>query len=249
MRTTRFRSLATMFAAAVSLAVGTLAAGPAHADTFYGPPNPAPAGAPTLPTVNGAYSQPLNVYSGGPASAFTSEVIEVPFNSSTSGTTARTYTANGSNAQRIYFQKVGAATVYPTADHVVAQSWSTYRILHYTQNGPLCLDADGSHGAPGGGSAVTWFSCDPAFANQPNQLWLYKPVGGDSAIYNLAASQTVGNKLTVAPIVADAPSTGNLSLQLPPRSAQSAGWVIRDMTGAPPSWGECAGTSCVILVG
>ena len=72
----------------------------------------------------------------------------------------------------------------------------------------------GPTGAPGAGSAVSWYGCDPNFANQPNQLWTYAPVAhranGDastpSALVNigsLASSQTSMDVRT-APILAAA---------------------------------------------
>jgi hypothetical protein len=248
MRTTRLMSLA-MTVAAASLAAITLSAGLAQADTLYGPTGTP--GGPTLPTTAGTFGNPTNIYTGGTIGDFTNQVIEVPNNSADSGTGARTYTVNGSNAQRIYFQHVSTATVYPTADHV-AQSWGAYRIVHFTQNGQLCLDADGSDGAPGAGAAVTWFACDPNATNQPNQLWLTKPGGGQSAIYNLEASQTVGNNLTQAPILARVNhTTGALQLHAQQGvSANDGKWLLRDMTTTGrPSWGSCnPDLSCTIAV-
>ncbi|HWM03375.1 MAG TPA: hypothetical protein VNP92_13665 [Actinophytocola sp.] len=248
MRTTRLKSLTMTFAAAaVSLAAITLAAGTASADTQYGPPGTP--GAPTLPTTSGTFGNPVNIYSGGTIGDSTNQVIEVPFNSSASGTGARVYTVNGSNAQRIYFQRVTTATVHPTAGDA-SQQVGAYRIVHFTQDGQLCLDADGSNGAPGAGSAVTWFECDPNSTNQPNQLWLYQPGGGHPAIYNLEAAQAVGNHLNTAPVLANANiTTGALQLQAQQNTTPwTAGWLLRDMTGGHPNWGSCDSVSCTIAV-
>lgn len=249
MRTTRLMSLTMIFAAAaVSLAAMTLAAGTASADTLYGPTGSP--GAPTLPTTSGTFGNPVNIYTGGTTGDLTNQVIEVPFNSSASGTGARVYNVNGSNAQRVYFQRVTSATVHPTAGDT-SQQMAAYRIVHFTQDGQLCLDADGSNGAPGAGSAVTWFQCDPNATNQPNQLWLYQPSGGHPAIYNLEATQAVGSHLTAAPILTEVnTTTGALQLQAPQNTNPwTAGWLLRDMTGGHPTWGSCDGAMCTIALG
>jgi hypothetical protein len=160
--------------AAAALGLGALTASPASADTFPGPAGSA--GADVLPD-NGEIGNPANISKNGTDN----QVIEDAYDSSAWGSQARTFGANGSNAQRVYFKRVDSRTLVYDAGSGAAtvQGMGAYKILHYTASGSvLCLDADGSHGAPGAGATVSWYACDPNSPNQANQLWTIAPVSG-----------------------------------------------------------------------
>ena len=105
----------------------------------------------------------------------------------------------------------------------------------------------GPAGAPGAGSAVSWYGCDPNFANQPNQLWTYAPVAhranGDastpSALVNIgsvASSQTSMDVRTAPILAAAANQQGtNSALTLvaqPSATAANSSWHLTDVASS-----------------
>ena len=243
-RTLRAKAAGALLAAAAAAATLSLAtAGPASATTF---PGPAGSGE-ILPDTAGQFGDPANIYARATSSG---QVIEDGFDSDAWGSAARTFGANGSNAQRVYFERVGSRTLVWDSGAGTASTpgVGVYKILHYTASGKvLCLDADGSAGAPGAGSAVSWYGCDPNFGNQPNQLWTYAPVAhranGDastpSALVNigsLATSQTSMDVRTAPILAAAANQQGtNSALTLvaqPSATAANSSWHLTDVASS-----------------
>jgi hypothetical protein len=233
--------LAAVAAGTLGLAVAT--AGPASAATFPGPP--AMPGGTVLPAP-GHLGNPANIYAGSTSSG---QVIEDAFDSSAWGSQARTFGANGSNAQRVHFAAVDTRNMIwdgPTGI-TYSQDVSLYQIMHYTADGAvLCLDADGSAGAPGAGATVTWYGCDPNSLNQPNQLWAYVHVAHrpNSTPYTPEALVNVGSlqyqqtlDVRDAPILAasDNAQGTNAALRLVTQSNATTANSAWKLTDAPSS--------------
>jgi hypothetical protein len=153
--TKRRRMLGALLALASAVSITGLQTGTAGADTQYGPTGIP--GGPIFPTTSLTIGNPTVVHLLH-GTSWSGQALENAFNSPTPGSEARTWDLNYSNAQRIYFQRLGRAQ--PAWNHVVDAAGSVrlemqyvpmYRIVHYTSAGAMCLDADSSKGAPSHG--------------------------------------------------------------------------------------------------
>lgn len=233
--------LGALLALASAVSITGLQAGTASADTQYGPTGSG--GSPVLPTTDLTIGNPAVVHLLR-GTNWSGQALEDAFNSSTPGAEARTWDLNYSNAQRIYFQRLGAV---PGWYHVADASGAVrlergdvayYRIIHYTAAGPMCLDADARNDGPAAGSLVQWMTCDAIWQNATQQLWFVTTTTRDGfpgiypTLINLASSPKTGGValLDQAPVLA---ASANLVGQRSPLTLAS-----RSMAGPSNSaWG------------
>lgn len=249
--TTMKQKLAAVLAGLAAVAsVAVLQPSSASADTFYGPTGTYANGKGQFPTTDLATGNPtvIHLYSGPNP---TGQVLEDAFNSSQPGAEARTWDANGTNAQRVYFQRMEARHAKFTVgvDDIEWGLYPVYRIVHYTAAGKLCLDADASSGAATVGSRVQWVWCHENWRGNPQQLWFNVSTvrqGQTGAFNSLINAGSVTGKwgglpdLDTAPLLA---ASANMlgfrtQLTLAPRWAAlptNSVWGFQDVgPGAPP---------------
>ncbi|HEV7653507.1 MAG TPA: hypothetical protein VGP36_02065 [Mycobacteriales bacterium] len=231
-----------------ALGLGVAAAAPASASATTLPGPAYVPGGDVLPQIDGTTGNPALI---GSDSFLTGQVISDPNDSSAWGTPAQTSLWFGSNTQRLYFHRVDTRRLtYDALDsagisHTVSMNAGAYKIMHYTADGhALCLDADGSHGAPGAGAAVNWYGCDPNAANQPNQLWTMGTVAGrpDDTSLTLPALVNLGPlpnpqvmDIRTAPILTMSGAAGSpLVLEAQnEESATGSSWLVKNADPVP----------------
>ena len=206
--------LGALLALASAVSITGLQTGTAGADTQYGPTGIP--GGPIFPTTSLTIGNPTVVHLLH-GTTWSGQALENAFNSPTPGSEARTWDLNYSNAQRIYFQRLGRAQ--PAWNHVVDAAGSVrlemqyvpmYRIVHYTHAGAMCLDADSSKGAPSHGTRVQWVTCDPSWGFAPQQLWFATTTTRDGypgvypSLINVASAPSTAEvfNLDQAPVLA-----------------------------------------------